>query len=177
MNLPVEIRALYRRWLTAFPIPHGSAGPDIEDACRQWATRFAEQVAFTTDDLTWGTKRAGAGRPLSKDTLARMVVGHLFIWDLISGAGTGNGQAVNPDTVQSADITGQLFEPVTPQDHLHTTPDPDPMPDPFGTALAALQRMDAAITAMSLTLDAVATRPAPIYTGSLFGYTITLKPG
>lgn len=172
MNLPPEVATLYRRWLTAFPIPHGQAGADIEEQARQWATRFAQQVKFSTGDQSWGSKRAGDGRPLSKDTIAKFTNGQLLIWDLISGAGTGNGQPVNPDTVQSQDITGQKFEPVDAVDYLGEAgagggDDGEPEPNAIlGLVLGRLVKLD----------ETLATIRDQKYTGKLFGYTITLEP-
>lgn len=173
MNLPPEVAALYRRWLTVFPIPHGAAGADIEEQARQWATRFAQQVKFSTGDQSWGSKRAGDNRPLSKDTIAKFTNGQLLIWDLISGAGTGNGQPVNPDTVQSQDITGQKFEPVDAHDYLETGNggedggDGEPEPNAIlGLVLGRLVKLD----------ETLATIRDQTYSGTIFGYTITLKP-
>lgn len=95
--------------------------PDDEQR-RVWAMRAAQQLAFSVSP-EWGTKRADPGRPLSKDAVSRVINGRLCNWDIVNGATReltfGHGE----------DITGQVFVPVQPKDHLGGTSTPIP-PDP-----------------------------------------------
>lgn len=130
MKLPASVKALLTRYVARFPIPQTPGGGDAhEERCRQWALRFAEQVAFTHPNDGWGMKRADPGRPLSKDSIARQVEARLLMWDLLSGAGTGSPTLV--DDPDSHDVTGQVFVPVIPTNHLAEVPDaPTPPPTP-----------------------------------------------
>lgn len=116
MQLPDSVRDIRARYVARFPIPQGAPGEAIEEAVRQWAIGLAEQVAFERPGEGWGTKRADPGRPISKDGLARQMNGRLWIFDMVTGAGTGAGRLVeNPE---AEDITGQVFVEVTPKNHL-----------------------------------------------------------
>lgn len=120
MQLPENVKQIRARYVARFPIPQGQPGPEIEDSVRRWAIGLAEQVAFELPGQGWGTKRADPNRPISKDGLARLVDGRLWIWDMVTGAGTGNGQLV--DNPEATDITGQVFVEVTPGNHLGVVP-------------------------------------------------------
>lgn len=129
MQLPAEVKAVRSRYVAKFPIPQGPPGPEIEEQVRQWSIGLAEQVAFEIPGEGWGTKRADPNRPISKDGLARQDDedrgGRLWIWDMVTGAGTGLGRLVeNPE---GEDITGQVFVPVTPRNRLGTAIEPPPV--------------------------------------------------
>lgn len=132
MQLPAEVKAIRARYVAKFPIPQGPPGPEIEEQVRQWSIGLAEQVAFERPGEGWGTKRADPNRPISKDGLARQDDedrgGRLWIWDMVTGAGTGLGRLVeNPE---AEDITGQVFVPVTPRNRLEAVPVPEkPKPE------------------------------------------------
>lgn len=99
--------------------------PD-DNVRRVWAMRAAEQLAFTVSP-EFGTKRADPGRPLSKDSVARVIAGHLCNWDLVSGSSR------ELQFGAAADITGQTFVAVTPRNHLGAAPpvvDPPVPPQP-----------------------------------------------
>lgn len=96
--------------------------PD-DNVRRVWAMRAAEQLAFTVSP-EFGTKRADPGRPLSKDSVARIIGGRLCNWDLVNGS-TRQLQFGN-----AADITGQTFVAVAPRNHLGATPPQPPAPSP-----------------------------------------------
>lgn len=130
MQLPAEVKAVRNRYVAKFPIPQGPPGPEIEEQVRQWSIGLAEQVAYEIPGQGWGTKRADPNRPISKDGLARQDDedrgGRLWIWDMVTGAGTGLGRLVeNPE---AEDITGQVFVPVTPRNRLESTPPVTPIP-------------------------------------------------
>jgi hypothetical protein len=114
----LAIRALYAR-------PEiQSLVKSSDDEDRRKATRiFAEQMAFTVDPK-WGTKRADPNRPPSKDAISRFVLTTLCNWDIVNGTTRelqfGHGEP----------IPGQVFIPVTPTNHLGTTPNPEPEPEP-----------------------------------------------
>jgi hypothetical protein len=109
--------ALLRRFEARFPVPQTpGGGDDHEERCRQWSIQFAEQVAFEHGQ-EYGVKRAGPGRPISKDSLARQVSRSvIWSWDLLIGTGTGT--PVVAEHPEWHDISDQLFEPVTPVNHL-----------------------------------------------------------
>lgn len=120
-----------------------------DDERRAWALKAAQQLAFSVSPA-YGTKRAGDGRPTTKDSVSRVINGRLCNWDLVNGATRelqfGNGE----------DITGQVFVPVTPADYLgagntggaepEPTPKPDPQPQPqMGAATSDLQQQQLAV--------------------------------
>lgn len=127
MKLPESVKEIRRRFLEKFPVPQihegmaNESGEHFEQRVREWTTMFAEQVRYLLPDGGWGCKNAGGGRPRSKDVLAHInrEDGKLIGWDLFIGTGTGRPQlAEDPD---SMDLTGQVFEPVNPVNHLATT--------------------------------------------------------
>ena len=130
MKLPIEVIETRTRYLVAFPLWSMPPGPDAEERARRWTYGLAEQIGYDYPALRFGSKRADQTRPLSKDTLAQHPeknAGRLYSWDQLSGAGTGTPTlVVSPD---GEDITGQVFVPVKPTDHLSgapTTPTPEP---------------------------------------------------
>lgn len=131
MQLPETVKQIRARYIAAFPVPQGVPGEAFEELARQWTIAFAEQVAFDLPNQGWGMKRADPNRPISKDTISKLEGGRLFIWDLLTGTGTGTPRPV--DNPESEDITGQLFVQVTPTNHLKgvVTPKADlaPVPD------------------------------------------------
>lgn len=137
MFLPDDVKAIRARYVVRYPVPQGVPGDAHEENCRQWSIRFAEQVRHDTDDSTWGAKRADAGRPISKDTLARNLAPKLYSWDLLSGTGTGS-PTLN-ESPAAEDITGQVFVHVEPVDHLGDPPPPPPPDDTLAKKLAALE--------------------------------------
>lgn len=128
MQLPAEVKAIRASYVAKFPVPQGEPGEAFEESARQWSIRFAEQVAFEQGPL-WGMKRADPNRPISKDTLSLYGNdGAIIIWDLLMGTGTGKPRLV--DDPQGHEITGQVFVPVTPTNHLGTAPVPEkPKPE------------------------------------------------
>lgn len=119
----------------------GTLKPPLgEDNIRELIIDADEQVAFEHAGEGWGTKRADAGRPVSKDTLSQKLGAKLFTWDLVTGSGT-NRPTFSYRSANAHDITGQIFigsgDPLddgavfTPQNHLSgTIPGPDPEPEP-----------------------------------------------
>ena len=87
-------------------------------------------------------KRADGGRPISKDTIAQQAGGRLYIWDLISGAGTGHGVL---QVGEREDITGQVFVVVTPTNHLGTVGPVHPPTTDLESRVAALEHKLAAM--------------------------------
>ncbi len=165
MQLPAEVKAVRSRYVAKFPIPQGPPGPEIEEQVRQWSIGLAEQVAFEIPGEGWGTKRADPNRPISKDGLARQDDedrgGRLWIWDMVTGAGTGLGRLVeNPE---GEDITGQVFVPVTPRNRLETAIEPPPVkpgpqplpPADLGPVVAYLSKIDAKLDTLPGRVDAV----------------------
>jgi hypothetical protein len=81
---------------------------------RKLTLKICEQIAYELGP-SWGSKRASASRPLSKDAYAqRQPDGKLFCWDWQRGT---TRQPLPTPTFH--DISGdQLFVPVTPTNHL-----------------------------------------------------------
>lgn len=111
----LNIRSAY---VAAFPLWHGMPvdTPEqvalAEDRARQWVYGFQQQVAYSLPGQSYGSKRASATRPVTKDGLAQQTNGRLIVWDMLSGAGTGSPTLTeNPS---GEDITGQIFVPVAP---------------------------------------------------------------
>jgi hypothetical protein len=129
MKLPGEVLETLSRYVEKCPVPHGEPGDVIEQSVREWTNAAVEQVVFEHPGQGWGSKRADGGRPQSKDAIAnnQMQGGRLLCWDLVSGAGTGNGSFVGQNS-DEADITGQVFIAVIGVDHLGggQPPRPDP---------------------------------------------------
>ena len=195
MQLPESVKSIRARYVAAFPVPQGAPGEAHEENCRQWSIRFAEQVAFERPGEGWGMKRADGGRPVSKDTIARVLDGRLLMWDLLTGTGTGSPRlSENPE---GEDITGQVFVPVVPTNRLGTPQQPPqepPAPPPVVVppvdlspvlarcdGLAAGQQAIAAeLAALRVGVEELLNRPTPAPTlppalvGTLFGYRIRL---
>ena len=134
MDLPQNVRALLTQFAQRFPLPQTpGGGEEHENRCRAWCLKFAEQVRFSTGDDAWGVKRAGEGRPQSKDTIARKLEGtRLAVFDLMLGAGTGAPTLVGEP--HGEEVTDQVFIPVNPVNHLG-----GPAPEP-ASALTAAQK-------------------------------------
>ena len=118
-ELPANVRAVRDAFVAKVPVPAGGPNPAdsaFEDRCRAWTRSLAQQIVFSTNDRSWGCKNAGGGRPQSKDALAHQVGGNLFGYDLLFGVGTGSPSLV--PSPSGEDITGQVFMPVDPVDHL-----------------------------------------------------------
>jgi hypothetical protein len=143
-KLPTEIKLIRTRYVAQFPLPSGPAGPDIEEAARQWSIGFAEQVAFERPGDGYGMKRADAGRPISKDTLSRQMDDRLLIWDLLAGAGSGHPTIV--DDPDSQDVTGQVFVPVVPRRHVALV---DPPEIDFAPVLMRLEALRADLVSLT----------------------------
>ena len=128
MKLPSAVLATRDRYVAAFPlwsVPESQA----DDTARKWTLGLIAQINFEHPNQGYGSKRADAGRPLSKDSLAQQVGATLNNWDLLSGTGTGHPTLVqNPD---SEDITGQIWEFVAGRDVIGNAPaPPNPSPQP-----------------------------------------------
>ncbi|MDQ3169017.1 MAG: hypothetical protein M3Q55_02625 [Acidobacteriota bacterium] len=114
------------RFAAAFPLPQGQPGKAHEQRCIAWSVQFAEQVAHDFPNEGYGVKKATAGRPISKDSLAQTTILGLVSWDLMVGAGTGKPTlATNP---KFHGIPTQVFVPVTATNHLGAAPEPVPEP-------------------------------------------------
>mgnify|MGYP003393047877 CR=1 FL=1 len=163
MILPLEVQDTVRRFAERFPVPHGQPGPEHEDRVRTWMVWLVQQVVHDFPNGGWGSKRASLGRPLSKDAIARVQFqpSRLMSWDLLVGAGTGAPQiATDP---LGEDVTGQIFEPVQPVNHLGGVK-PDPV-SPDNTVLDRLDRLDAAVRGMADAIAMLADKPDPEYAG------------
>jgi hypothetical protein len=131
MRMPDATFELLKTFARRNPVPQGPPGAAHEENCRQWTHRLAEQCAFSFPDQGYGCKRAGQGRPLSKDCLAQRSGDQLRGYDIMTGAGTG--RPVLPNSPPEAqDLRQQIFEPVVPTDHLNLGRPTQPVPSPPG---------------------------------------------
>ncbi len=133
MKLPSNVLATRDRYVAAFPmwsVPESQA----DDTARKWTLGLIAQVNWEHPNEGYGSKRADAGRPLSKDSLAQKVGAQILNWDMLSGTGTGHPTLVpNPD---SLDISDQIWEFVQGRDVLAgqpAPPNPTPVPPQPGT--------------------------------------------
>lgn len=189
MQLPAEVKAIRARYVATFPVPQGEPGEAFEESARQWSIRFAEQVAFEQGPL-WGMKRADPNRPISKDTLSLYGNdGAIIIWDLLMGTGTGKPRLV--DDPHGHEITGQVFVPVTPTNHLgkesgSVTPIPPSLPPlppaDLGPVMAYLSQIETKLDTLPGRVDAVDasigdTRHAVENLGSLMNALVQQQQG
>lgn len=132
MRLTADQQAVIRAFSARCPLVPG------EENCRAWTGRLAAQMAFAFGP-EWGHKRAGVGRPLSKDAIAYQGAAGFWGFDVISGAGTPSPALVVPDG-DGINLVGQVFVPVVPVDYLGgavptpTPPEPNPVPSPDSPA-------------------------------------------
>jgi len=115
------VRALHERNL-------GLATGD-DDARRSLQKMIVETVVNRHPGEGWGWKRADAGRPLSKDTIAnnRLEPGHIVGWDCFDGT------TRMPVQRESFPLDDQVFVEVVGVDHLIGAvlpPRPQPQPQP-----------------------------------------------
>lgn len=118
----------------------GTLNKGTDDQRRQFALIVAEQFAFSFPGEGWGSKSAGAGRPQTKDVVARQRNGVLDGWDLV------NGSTLDVVCTSHLDLAGQVFIAVNAVDHLGSAPPPPPPPpgdfvtrQQFETAISALE--------------------------------------
>ncbi len=187
-KLSTDAQALIRRFAEKFPVPVS------EDDCRTWVHRLAEQFRFAYGP-GWGHKRADPYRPLSSDVMAYQEAAVFVGYDVILNAGTPDRRLVTDG--DSLDLTGQVFVPVEPVDHLGgtvpvPTPEPTPTPEPcacrfaatdLSAVLARLEALEVRQAAVEASLDdmdapivAALTRPWPSYTGKILGFKVVLRP-
>jgi hypothetical protein len=151
-----------------------------DDEKRVVTIQLAEQLAFEFPGQGWGAKTAGAGRPISKDCVAKVesltggtsiVKGVCYDW-ILGGGGVKLPPQVN-------DITGQVFVPVAAVDHLGAAPAPPPPPPPASdleSRLAALEQRVAKLEdSVSLQTPPVVTSPAPPATSDLAALAADVK--
>lgn len=178
MKLPESVLATLNRYLAKFPVPHGEPGEAIEEQVRQWTNNAVEQVVFEHPGEGWGSKRADGGRPQSKDGMAnnQIVPGRLMLWDLVTGAGSGQGSYVG-DGKDAEDVTGQVFIPKDGADHIGGGVSPQPPTNPHEPApnvptspddnvpapiQAFMNAVAGALDSMQAKLDASAVREAKL---------------
>jgi hypothetical protein len=116
--IPDDVQQTIRAFAAKFPPPTGASGEEHEERCRDWMLRLGQQLEASYPGAGYGRKRAGATRPWSKDGLPRKVGAVLHNWDLLAGAGTGQPVLNNLVGYRSIDISDQVFEAVSPVNHL-----------------------------------------------------------
>jgi hypothetical protein len=177
------LQALYDKYR---PLAFGS-----EDDRRALTTLMVETLAARIDPR-FGCKKAGAGNPPSKDSLAYdLLDGTFAAWDWQNGA-TRALQIRDGQPPTYARIgPPQVFLPVVPTDHLGPpivigpTPtdgpppvDPPPPADPLALAALTFQVAQLAerVGTLHMVIEHVALVQARGLQGTLFGYTLTLTP-
>lgn len=130
MTVPPRVEAIYR----ALWQQHQDLARGDDDQRRALTLMIAQQVNFELGP-EWGTKRADPGRPVSKDAIAyRRSDARLLYFDWQNGA----TREPNP-AGEMGDITGQVFVPVEPVNHLRVGESPgSPSPTPGTTPTPAL---------------------------------------
>lgn len=140
-----------------------------DDQRRALMKIIAEQVSFELGP-NWGTKRAGEGRPPSKDAIA--------YWDgtTVYGADCFNGATREPSVPDVLEpLPGQVFIAVQPVNHLGSKPPKDddpPKPDPeIGKLRAdvkalreALGEQEERIADLLLRVTTLEAKPDPVFT-------------
>lgn len=129
MRIPGDLYALLIKFEKKFSLPVG------ENEIREWTLKFIQQAIFQFPNEGYGSKRASATRPLSKDVIAKQnPVGQdvTFLgWDIVIGAGTDTPKLTGPNAESFDLTTPQVFVPLTPVNWLSDViPDPEPEPEP-----------------------------------------------
>lgn len=142
----------------AFYYLHPDLAHGTDDQRRELTRLIAEQVRFELGEW-WGRKQADWTRPVSKDAIAfREVLGRMFSWDWQNG----DTRAPNPPG-EMEDVTGQVFVPVDPIDHLSATPGPSspippmpiPTPDPSSDLLVRLVALEQSHVELGVKVESI----------------------
>ncbi len=136
---PMRLTASEKATLIAFneKFPVAAIPGADEEARRAWTWKLAQTFAARFV-IGWGTKRADANRPLSKDSIAYVSAGRLYGFDVVLGT---DPLTLN-ENVDGEDITGQVYVPVPAKDWLADTPVPpvEPPVEPPGPAPTDLEK-------------------------------------
>lgn len=114
MILPDHIFAI----ITALHAANLALAKGDDEARRVLQQKIAETAAARHPGEGWGWKKAGEGRPPSKDAIAnnKLMPGHLLAWDCFNGA------TRSPVQGDSEIVDDQVFIAVQPVDHLAGLP-------------------------------------------------------
>lgn len=114
---PLRLSAFAIDLVKAITAQHQDLAHGDDDQRRALITKVAEQFRFTFGPA-FGCKKADAGRPRSKDSLAYVNGNRLWSWDMYNGA--TRLPVDNPDPTDLGDNgRPQVFDPVSPVNHLH----------------------------------------------------------
>lgn len=118
----------------------GAMFPDLrksadDDGRRQFNEKLAQQLDFSFPDKNWGMKKASKTRPISKDSVARVISGALCGWDTVNGSTremnlNADGEVLDPE---------QVYVDVTATNHLGGVVEPPPPPPPADCAAVKAQ--------------------------------------
>jgi len=132
MTLPDDVRQVIARYAAKYPVPTAS-----EEASQTWTHNLCRQLVFSFPGDGWCHKSAGGGRPHSKDCIAVQNAGRFYGWDIIINA--ASPAATLDLNADSQDLTGQVPEPVMPQNYLDDGPEPPPPLLDIEARVAALE--------------------------------------
>lgn len=135
MRIPGDLYALLVTFENKFPLPVG------ENEIRDWTIKFIQQAIFQFPSEGYGSKRASASRPLSKDTIAKATPDsvNFIAWDIVIGSGTDTPKLASPNAESFELSAPQIFVPLTPVNWLSdAVPEPEPEPEPEDQVIKAL---------------------------------------
>ena len=115
-------RDVLKRIGELFPALRKSAD---DDGRRQFNEKLAQQLDYAFPTKGWGMKRASKTRPISKDSVARVVEGALCGWDTVNGSTREMNLNADGEVLDAA----QVYVDVTATNHLGGQPPPPPPVD------------------------------------------------
>jgi hypothetical protein len=139
--------------------------PATEDGARAWTRATCEQLRYTFPDGGWCAKSAGAGRPQSKDVVARQLAGGFEGWAVLTAAGA-QGPRQLTDPPEYVELPFQVAIPVDPVNHLGAGPSDgggggggeDPSDDAIDHLAESLERIVTGLAHMTTAIDALNAR-------------------
>jgi hypothetical protein len=133
MQLTEAEKATIRAFAQRVPHPTTEPHGDAKDRqAREWTGKLAQQMRFSHGPK-FGWKRAGNGRPESKDAIAAHGEGKLWAFDVLTGVGTDDTRLKIPDrgiNISDPPDGPQVFIEMEPRDFIGAAPPTDPPPPP-----------------------------------------------
>ena len=182
MNLPGRVNTIINELYNRNTV----LAKGSDDDRRALTMKIVQQICYEFGPK-WGTKRADPGRPPSKDSIAYLDGSTLWSYDWQNGS----TRAPHVPMGRLIDITGQVFIPVTPTNHLKdenkppvvppVTPGVPPVNPPTPTTnmsevLAKLANIERQNEILVEYLTRILTTPVPVYEARIFGQSVTFTP-